>query len=114
MISLISRMIKSRPSSASYMMGSMRNDSRSSLYTATPQRSIMSNKASARINLASASSCVVGLRSEEHTSELQSRGHLVCRLLLEKKKDIQCKPLQYSHRRCGTTCSTEPQPATQR
>src|SRR5690625_6389231 len=28
-------------------------------------------------------------RSEEHTSELQSRGHLVCRLLLEKKKDNQ-------------------------
>src|SRR5690625_6502020 len=28
-------------------------------------------------------------RSEEHTSELQSRGHLVCRLLLEKKKYIQ-------------------------
>src|SRR5690625_6088474 len=28
-------------------------------------------------------------RSEEHTSELQSRGHLVCRLLLEKKKRIQ-------------------------
>src|SRR5690625_6185526 len=27
-------------------------------------------------------------RSEEHTSELQSRGHLVCRLLLEKKKTI--------------------------
>src|SRR5207253_8826199 len=29
---------------------------------------------------------VVLIRSEEHTSELQSRGHLVCRLLLEKKK----------------------------
>src|SRR5690625_6985392 len=28
----------------------------------------------------------IDLRSEEHTSELQSRGHLVCRLLLEKKK----------------------------
>src|SRR2546422_1918510 len=28
----------------------------------------------------------VGARSEEHTSELQSRLHLVCRLLLEKKK----------------------------
>src|SRR5690625_6688315 len=28
-----------------------------------------------------------GERSEEHTSELQSRGHLVCRLLLEKKKN---------------------------
>src|SRR5690625_6999478 len=32
-----------------------------------------------------------GVRSEEHTSELQSRGHLVCRLLLEKKK--QNKPV---------------------
>src|SRR5690625_6251833 len=28
-------------------------------------------------------------RSEEHTSELQSRGHLVCRLLLEKKKKTE-------------------------
>src|SRR5436305_10302694 len=28
-------------------------------------------------------------RSEEHTSELQSRPHLVCRLLLEKKKKIE-------------------------
>src|SRR5439155_24710249 len=31
---------------------------------------------------------VTVMRSEEHTSELQSRGHLVCRLLLEKKKRI--------------------------
>src|SRR5699024_11926559 len=30
-------------------------------------------------------------RSEEHTSELQSRFDLVCRLLLEKKKNITCK-----------------------
>src|SRR5690625_4961611 len=29
----------------------------------------------------------VAKRSEEHTSELQSRGHLVCRLLLEKKNE---------------------------
>src|SRR5690554_7298033 len=29
---------------------------------------------------------IAGRRSEEHTSELQSRPHLVCRLLLEKKK----------------------------
>src|SRR3989442_8485483 len=34
------------------------------------------------------------VRSEEHTSELQSRPHLVCRLLLEKKKN--------THRSCGT------------
>src|SRR2546429_4795256 len=32
---------------------------------------------------------VSGTRSEEHTSELQSRLHLVCRLLLEKKKAMQ-------------------------
>src|SRR3712207_8120815 len=31
---------------------------------------------------------VAGSRSEEHTSELQSRQHLVCRLLLEKKKHL--------------------------
>src|SRR2546422_8493367 len=32
-------------------------------------------------------------RSEEHTSELQSRLHLVCRLLLEKKKQHIAQPL---------------------
>src|SRR5947209_18513509 len=32
------------------------------------------------------------LRSEEHTSELQSRQYLVCRLLLEKKKILQALP----------------------
>src|SRR2546429_4497120 len=37
----------------------------------------------------------IAWRSEEHTSELQSRLHLVCRLLLEKKKK-KCGP------RCGT------------
>src|SRR5439155_2790166 len=39
-------------------------------------------------------------RSEEHTSELQSRGHLVCRLLLEKKKINKDKVILYIvHRR---------------
>src|SRR5258708_9450051 len=33
-----------------------------------------------------------GVRSEEHTSELQSPDHLVCRLLLEKKKDMPRRP----------------------
>src|SRR3712207_7411985 len=33
------------------------------------------------------------IRSEEHTSELQSRQYLVCRLLLEKKKKISLAPL---------------------
>src|SRR3712207_7732130 len=34
------------------------------------------------------SRALIGRRSEEHTSELQSRQYLVCRLLLEKKKTI--------------------------
>src|SRR5262245_64051664 len=34
-------------------------------------------------------SSVCGTRSEEHTSELQSLRHLVCRLLLEKKKNSE-------------------------
>src|SRR5690349_23956283 len=43
-------------------------------------------------------------RSEEHTSELQSRRDLVCRLLLEKKKQkYQCTS-QPSQPRCLTTC----------
>src|SRR5258708_27612013 len=36
------------------------------------------------------------LRSEEHTSELQSPDHLVCRLLLEKKKNNDGSPTQMS------------------
>src|SRR5438445_7593092 len=41
-------------------------------------------------------------RSEEHTSELQSRQYLVCRLLLEKKKDNQKHTARHEH-------TTEPQ-----
>src|SRR3712207_7751153 len=37
------------------------------------------------------------LRSEEHTSELQSRQYLVCRLLLEKKKKNNKSNLRLSH-----------------
>src|SRR5437899_3385413 len=37
-------------------------------------------------------------RSEEHTSELQSLRHLVCRLLLEKKKKASIEQLRYNER----------------
>src|ERR1017187_11031472 len=37
--------------------------------------------------------CALPIRSEEHTSELQSPMYLVCRLLLEKKKQTECKVL---------------------
>src|SRR2546422_6977778 len=43
-----------------------------------------------------------GIRSEEHTSELQSRLHIVCRLLLEKKNDpgeqLRCRVIAVSGR----------------
>src|SRR2546422_1152037 len=44
------------------------------------------------------------LRSEEHTSELQSRLHLVCRLLLEKKKNNQPASLWESSTRRTSAC----------
>src|SRR5438045_7993250 len=40
-------------------------------------------------------------RSEEHTSELQSLRHLVCRLLLEKKKDIRHRPRAHITDHCA-------------
>src|SRR3989449_7296457 len=51
-----------------------------------------------------APSPVIVVRSEEHTSELQSRLHLVCRLLLEKKKKYLT----------GTSSSSDPRPPRQR
>src|SRR2546422_2808848 len=43
-------------------------------------------------------------RSEEHTSELQSRLHLVCRLLLEKKKNKHPLPANMNSRCCNIRC----------
>src|SRR3712207_6997456 len=45
--------------------------------------------AAPQTGLNGASMVIEALRSEEHTSELQSRQYLVCRLLLEKKKKTQ-------------------------
>src|SRR5690349_22700170 len=42
----------------------------------------------------------MGVRSEEHTSELQSRRDLVCRLLLEKKKKIKERHSPYPYKLC--------------
>src|SRR2546430_12397021 len=61
-----------------------------------------SNPASVRLNVVAAASQLgaeleawrrelpADIRSEEHTSELQSQSNLVCRLLLEKKKKTNC------------------------
>src|SRR3989442_4437820 len=56
---------------------------------ATNSRSASTDRKSTRLNSSHVriSYAVFCLRSKEHTSELQSRPHLVCRLLLENKKD---------------------------
>src|SRR3712207_7937970 len=74
---------------------------RSRLFVGTPDRGmryVFANSADQITRLTRASQIFVadrlekssnGGRSEEHTSELQSRQYLVCRLLLEKKKNTQ-------------------------
>src|SRR5437870_6419688 len=52
----------------------------------TPASSLALHRARARHRFDRPRARLVRGRSEEHTSELQSRGHIVCRLLLEKKK----------------------------
>src|SRR5687768_18331881 len=47
-------------------------------------------------------------RSEEHTSELQSRLHLVCRLLLEKKKKKQQRNVKRLRKPTASTCKQPP------
>src|SRR5438874_13467691 len=53
------------------------------------QRLALDEQGRARIDIDVSRSQCASLRSEEHTSELQSRRDLVCRLLLEKKKKIK-------------------------
>src|SRR5437870_10957142 len=73
-------------------------DSRRSLASSLSHASAIWPSLSSR--LPSRNSTSASARSEEHTSELQSRGHLVCRLLLEKKKKnnklFQHEPLRYA------------------
>src|SRR5258707_2896365 len=52
------------------------------------------------------SAAVIGVRSEEHTSELQSRQYLVCRLLLEKKKNIAALPSEQRSHESATPSSS--------
>src|SRR5215510_16500364 len=57
-----------------------------SLHDALPISTTRAGTPNRWVTTTAAASWRSGARSEEHTSELQSRGHLVCRLLLEKKK----------------------------
>src|SRR2546422_5966487 len=63
------------------------------------------NSLSLRARMTNDSTPSLSSRSEEHTSELQSRLHLVCRLLLEKKKNTPGSQL------CPEQTSPSPKPA---
>src|SRR2546422_8617074 len=91
------RVMESRGATCFFFFLMIRRPPRSTLFPYTTL--FRSQSESCRATSSSASICsrvtaapsahsLVG-RSEEHTSELQSRLHLVCRLLLEKKKDRQ-------------------------
>src|SRR5947208_5031276 len=67
-----------------------------------------STKATQGAQAASTTSETVETRSEEHTSELQSPDHLVCRLLLEKKKKKRTKlPIRISNKKSREINSTQ-------
>src|SRR2546429_990214 len=89
---LTSTLICLRIESISNSIGSPRR--RSSLY-----RSYFSINGCSELRLVTTCEMLVNSRSEEHTSELQSRLHLVCRLLLEKKKQtpLHTPPLELRH-----------------
>src|SRR3712207_9022024 len=70
----------------------------SSVLYAPPEASeeVTNDHRSTRLAIRGKRVCV-GVRSEEHTSELQSRQYLVCRLLLEKKKPQNVSPCLWLH-----------------
>src|SRR5437660_6572665 len=89
-----------RPPPRSTLFPTRRSSDLQTIYWVHPSRTYQQNNRSHECLLRALSglhcrkSSPLG-RSEEHTSELQSRGHLVCRLLLEKKK----KNKQQLHRK---------------
>src|SRR5437016_11739639 len=92
-------------SSALSCAGSPRSQPSLTMITTAPCPS--TRRAQWRLKSPSASPMRVPPRSEEHTSELQSLTNLVCRLLLEKKKQknqILTSPLQRQHRVHHSTC----------
>src|SRR5690348_17762899 len=76
-----------------------------SLHDALPIYSLTPMYSALPCRTMSANACMVSSsRSEEHTSELQSPVHLVCRLLLEKKNENIIAPPDYFHRRRNNNC----------
>src|SRR2546422_5554922 len=80
-------MIRRPPRSTLFPYTTLFRSRRYSSYLASRPRAAELEAVELMLDLCRETGCPVHIvRSEEHTSELQSRLHLVCRLLLEKKK----------------------------
>src|SRR5688572_32725597 len=84
-----------------------------SLHDALPisPRVTLPRTSSSKRNAVCGTTATTSARSEEHTSELQSQSNLVCRLLLEKKKNNQIhptedKPQKHTKTSLPTKCNT--------
>src|SRR5438445_13513332 len=78
-----------------------------SLHDALPIYCTWGCRADPRHSVNRGGSGLQNARSEEHTSELQSRQYLVCRLLLEKKKAILERLLALNHARAGVAAALQ-------
>src|SRR3989337_4060214 len=87
----------------------IRRPPRSTLFPYTTlfrSRTVAANEPEVGSGAATLQSARHGLRSEEHTSELQSRGHLVCRLLLAPKKTLRRRAPLASHDHPSSTATS--------
>src|SRR5437660_4562240 len=88
-LAIASGSIKSKLNPASRIWGITTGPSNRSIDSLTESFPTVNCAQASSVGNRSATSFGGFCRSEEHTSELQSRGHLVCRLLLEKKKKYE-------------------------
>src|SRR5574344_2627466 len=80
----------------------IRRPPRSTLFPYTTLFRSINNPKHPGVSLPTCPVCFLTQRSEEHTSELQSPDHLVCRLLLEKKKYMRVRSKNFTN---FTTCA---------
>src|SRR5438552_12355091 len=73
-----------------------------------PARRLRTIELAGKLQIPFTTGILIGIRSEEHTSELQSPDHLVCRLLLEKKKSHVTVRTSHDPRTCGAKRSHRP------
>src|SRR5690606_40906265 len=77
------------------------------LFRSRPASAFSKFHASSGVQAAAPKAIAIAFRSEEHTSELQSRENLVCRLLLEKKKKSKTRSYLFNNMNRTQTIATK-------